>query len=159
VAEAIREPALRTAVESFWDEAERVLDGTGARDLEVPRYRRNLLTRFENARIEHRLAQISAEGSAKVRMRAVPVALAERAAGRDAAASLAVVAAWVAFVLAGEYVVDGDLDRVREAARGARRTAVPRLVALLSDELAQDRDAVSTVAEQVDAVLAVRTGR
>ena len=61
----------------FWDEAERHFPSR----VSTSRLRAALLERFENARIEHQLAQI-AEGLTKLRVRIVPVARAERAAGR-----------------------------------------------------------------------------
>jgi fructuronate reductase len=91
VAEAIADPALRGAVEALWDEASRHLpDG-----LDLPAYRAALVERFTNARIEHRLEQILLDTDQKLPIRIVPVALAERAAGRSAAACAAPIAAWV----------------------------------------------------------------
>ncbi|MDH2443352.1 mannitol dehydrogenase family protein [Amnibacterium sp. CER49] len=89
VASAVRDPVLRSAVERFWDEAARHLPAS----LDVERYRRSLLERFDNPRIEHRLAQIAEDSERKVRLRVAPVAEAELAAGRPASACAFVVAA------------------------------------------------------------------
>jgi fructuronate reductase len=90
VAEAIADPVCRSQVEALWDEAVRHLP-----DLELAAYRAALLERFANPRIGHRLAQINEDSRIKLRLRIVPVALAERAAGRPARACAAAVAAWL----------------------------------------------------------------
>ncbi|WP_432245576.1 mannitol dehydrogenase family protein [Arthrobacter sp. G.S.26] len=92
VAQALADPACRHAVEAFWDEAEANLPAEG---LDVPAYRAALLARFGNARIAHHLAQIAMDGTTKLRMRAVPVLRAERAAGRTGAAAALMIAAWL----------------------------------------------------------------
>jgi fructuronate reductase len=92
VAEALGDPLCRDAIEHFWDEAEANLP---AADLGIPAYRAALLDRFSNARIAHHLAQIAMDGSTKLRMRAVPVLRAERAAGRSGAAAALMIAAWM----------------------------------------------------------------
>ncbi|MGW3495997.1 mannitol dehydrogenase family protein [Streptomyces sp. NPDC001020] len=96
VADAIRDPACRTAVENLWDAAARHL--TDQR-LAVPEYRRQLLMRFHNPRIAHHLTQIAMEGSTKLRARILPVVEAEQAAGRDLGPALRCVAAWSDHVL------------------------------------------------------------
>ena len=83
VAAAIADPITRREVIALWDEATRHLP---AEMLDLERYRRDLLQRFENARIEHRLEQIASDATTKLRVRVVPVALAERAEGRRASA-------------------------------------------------------------------------
>ncbi|UOE43457.1 mannitol dehydrogenase family protein [Agromyces larvae] len=90
VADAVADPACRSALDAFWTEAARAV----ARDVDTVDYRRALIERFENRRIEHRLAQIAVDTATKLRLRVQPVIEAERAAGRDAAASTAVVDAW-----------------------------------------------------------------
>lgn len=92
VAEALADAACREAVEAFWDEAEANLPGA---ELGIPEYRAALLARFSNARIAHNLAQIALDGSTKLRMRAIPVLQAERAAGRSGAAAALMIAAWM----------------------------------------------------------------
>jgi fructuronate reductase len=89
VAEAIDDDVCRAAVIALWEEAGRHLPG-----IDVTTYCAQLLARWENHRIEHQLSQIALDGAEKLRVRVVPVALLELAAGRDAAACAAVVAAW-----------------------------------------------------------------
>ncbi|HKU01591.1 MAG TPA: mannitol dehydrogenase family protein [Arthrobacter sp.] len=96
VAGALADPVCLAAVERFWDEAEANLTGPAhGADLQVPAYREQLLERFRNARIAHHLAQIAMDGSTKLRMRAVPVLLAERQQGRSGEASALMIAAWL----------------------------------------------------------------
>ena len=76
VAEAMADATCRAWLEGWWDEAAAHLD------LDAGDYRAALLERFENPRIQHRLAQIAADGSQKLPVRVLPVLRAERAAGR-----------------------------------------------------------------------------
>ncbi|MEZ0448002.1 mannitol dehydrogenase family protein [Cellulomonas sp. ICMP 17802] len=90
VAEAFADPDCRARLEQLWSEAAAVLplpveDATAA-----------LRTRFANARIEHRLAQIAKDGSAKLPVRILAVAQERAAAGLPVGrAGAGVVAAWI----------------------------------------------------------------
>jgi len=90
VAEAFADPVCRDQVDALWDEAARNLPG-----VETDDYRRALAARFANPRIVHRLDQIAEGASTKMRLRIVPIARAERAAGRSAAACATAIAAWI----------------------------------------------------------------
>lgn len=140
VAEAIADPAIRKRVLALWDEAAAHLD---REQLDLGRYLPALLVRFENGRIEHRLSQIAQEGMAKLRVRVVPVAAAERAAGRDAGGAAFPIAAWAALVLHGDALVDAQRDAVIAAAGAA--DPVRSLIALLDEALAVDEEFVQTV--------------
>ncbi|MCX6499509.1 MAG: mannitol dehydrogenase family protein [Arthrobacter sp.] len=132
VAEALADPLCRQAVERFWDEAEANLP---AGELQLPAYRAALLERFGNARIAHHLAQIAMDGSTKLRMRAVPVLLAERAQGRSGAAAALMIAAWMDFAAAADGLHDplaADIAAAK-ARSGDQRTRA--LLALVSPEL------------------------
>lgn len=85
VATAIADPDCRALVTGFWDEAARHLTAPG---LDIPAYRSQLLERFANPRIEHRLAQIGDQAPTKVRVRLLPVLRAERAAGHSGDATI-----------------------------------------------------------------------
>lgn len=100
VAQALADPQCAAWVEQFWDEAEASLP---AGDLNIPAYRQALLERFGNARIAHHLTQIAMDGSSKLRLRAVPVYKAERAAGRTGLGALRMIAAWVGYVQATHH--------------------------------------------------------
>ncbi|MBW9120464.1 mannitol dehydrogenase family protein [Microbacterium trichothecenolyticum] len=126
VSEAIADPVCRDAVEDFWDDAQRSLpEGLG-----VPAYREALLGRFANPRIAHLLAQIALDSATKMRLRIVPVAERERAAGRSASGAAGAVAAW----LAADGVV-GD---------------PPARLAEVSAALADDDEFVAEVARALD---------
>jgi fructuronate reductase len=103
VAQAITDPVCREAVIEFWAEGRRAIDDES---LGLDAYCAALLERFENPRIRHELAQIALDAETKLRLRIVPVARAERAAGRDADGCARAVAAWCA--LAGGRVEDLD---------------------------------------------------
>jgi fructuronate reductase len=127
-------------VERFWDEAESNLHGPAgnAAELRIPAYRAALLERFGNGRIAHHLAQIAMDGSTKLRMRAVPVLLAERAHGRSGAAAALMIAAWMDFAATAGVLQDplaADVAKAN-ALDGAERTRA--LLALLSPDLAAD---------------------
>jgi fructuronate reductase len=92
VAEAIADPWLRSAVELLWGDASRQLPT----NLDLPAYCAALSERFSNPRIEHQLTQIAEDGTHKLRLRIVPVCVAELDAGRVPAGGALAVAAWVA---------------------------------------------------------------
>ena len=146
VAEALADPRCLQAVEAFWDEAEtnlRELEGDGV-DLQIPAYRAALLARFRNARIAHHLAQIAMDGSTKLRMRAVPVMLAERAAGRSGAAAALMIAAWMDYTVGGP-VHDPLASEVAAANSLTGRERIRALVALVDPALAGDAAAVELI--------------
>ncbi|WP_104043145.1 mannitol dehydrogenase family protein [Arthrobacter sp. ZGTC412] len=144
VAQALADPQCLNAVESFWDEAEANLSG-GA-DLQIPAYRAALLARFGNARIAHHLAQIAMDGSTKLRMRAVPVLLAERAQGRSGAASALMIAAWIDFSAAAETFHDPLAIEVADANKLGGTERVQALLALVDPAVAAEDAVVELVA-------------
>jgi fructuronate reductase len=139
VADAIADRACRDLVETFWDGAERNLPG----ELDIPAYRRALLDRYENPRIEHRLDQIAADSSVKARLRIVPVAVRELAQERPASGCAQALAAFLAASDAKLLPVD----------RG--RPSRPRLEDL-SPELAASAEFADAVREWA-AILSVET--
>lgn len=144
VSEAIADEVCRASVVRFWDEARRTLaDET----LDLDAYCTALLARFGNARIRHHLAQIGTDGATKLRLRVVPTARAERAAGGDAAASALAIAAWIAAIRVGRYGAD------TEAARIAATGGDPRaLVAILDADLADDSGFLTTITADLSAL-------
>lgn len=146
VAQAIADPVLRSWVTALWDEAVRHLPAEG---LDLHEYRTALLRRFANSRIEHRLAQIGMEGVSKLRVRAVAIAVAERAEGRDGAASARAIGAWIALLIAGVELPDAHSAVVRAALEGGREGAPHRLLAVLDGDLARDADFVASVESAV----------
>ena len=147
VAQALADPLCLQAVEKFWNEAEANLSGTEAiaAELQIPAYRAALLSRFSNARIAHHLAQIAMDGSTKLRMRAVPVLQAERAAGRSGAAAALMIAAWMDYSAASDAFQDPLAEDVAAANRlsGPERTRA--LLALVDPALAADGTVVELI--------------
>jgi fructuronate reductase len=142
VSAAIGDPRLRRWVEQLWDEA---VQNLPTEALELDAYRRDLLARFENSRIEHRLAQIATDGLTKLRVRVVEVARGERAAGRDAVGCARVIAAWAALLLSGRRLADAQFAAVAQALGDADPDAVRRLIALLDAGLSRDTGFVASV--------------
>ena len=152
VADAMADPLCRGWVNDFWDDAVRHLP---AELLELDEYRAALIQRFDNARIEHRLAQISAEAVTKLRVRIAPTIVAERADGRAAAAGIRAIGSWVSLVLSGREMVDAESAAIAAAAAHPTEVAIRQLVALIDPRLADDAtivaDITAVVAEQQDA--------
>jgi fructuronate reductase len=136
VHEAVSDPACRARVEDFWDEAARHLPD----ELDVPAYRRSLLDRYDNPRIEHRLDQIGQDGSLKLRMRVVPVVLAERAAGRSGGAGIRTVASWIALMLEQGSAPDPQRDAIEAAVAQDPDDAVRSLTLLIDPALLRHPD-------------------
>ncbi|WP_223949274.1 mannitol dehydrogenase family protein [Arthrobacter sp. NtRootA1] len=142
VAEALADPTCRKAVEDFWDEAARHLT---AEELDIPQYRQALLDRFSNARIAHRLMQIAADGTTKLRMRAVPVLMAERAAGRSGAGSALMIAAWIDYIATTKDFQDPLRLEIQAANALKGEDRVEALLRLVSAGLAEDPQIVALV--------------
>jgi fructuronate reductase len=150
--EAVADPACRAEVEAFWDEAASHLElgGEAVRD-----YRAALLGRFANPRVRHRLAQIAADGSTKLRVRVLPPLRAERAVGRLPVGGASALAAWVLHLRGhGAPVQDRGADAARAAATsGDLVTAVPAVLETLEPGLGGDADLVALVRERADLLL------
>ncbi|UKA64875.1 mannitol dehydrogenase family protein [Arthrobacter sp. FW306-04-A] len=142
VAEALADESCRRAVEDFWDEAAANLHGD---ELRIPEYRAALLERFENSRIAHHLAQIAMDGSTKLRMRAVPVLRAERAAGRSGEAAARMIAAWSAYTASATGLQDPRAADIAAANALVGRARLEALLGLVDPELAADAGIVDLV--------------
>ncbi|MEW9870822.1 mannitol dehydrogenase family protein [Arthrobacter sp. HS15c] len=139
VTEALFDSVCRDAVEEFWDEAARHLPD----NLCIPEYRAALLERFRNSRIPHHLAQIAMDGTTKLRMRALPVLAAERAAGHSGDGAARMIAAWLAYLSAAARFQDPLAAEINNAnaLKGSERTVA--LLALLAPDLAGDAGLVT----------------
>lgn len=142
VAEALADDFCRRAVEDFWDEAAASLQGE---DLRIPEYRAALLERFGNSRIAHHLAQIAMDGSAKLRMRALPVLRAERAAGRSGQAAARMIAAWSAYTATATGLQDPLAEDIAAANLLTGRARVEALLGLVDPDLVADAGIVDLV--------------
>ncbi len=144
VADAIADPEVAGWVEEWWDAAARHLTLPAA---DVEAYRRALLGRFSNPQIRHLLAQIAADGSQKVPIRALPVLLAERAAGSLPEGVTRLLAAWVAHLRGhGVPVTDAHADEVTALAVGTVHEAVATTLAWLGVD---DGEVAAQVERQV----------
>jgi fructuronate reductase len=142
VAEAVGDPVCRGWLDRWWDEAVRHVPLPAA---DLTAYRAALLERFGNPRIRHTLAQIAADGSQKLPVRALPVLRAERAAGRMPSGAVRIIAAWIDHLRgAGAPVNDAGAAPYRERAGSARD-----VVALLAPDLAGDKALIDAVGETV----------
>jgi fructuronate reductase len=151
VSEAMRDARLRAWVDELWGEAGRALPAAG---LDLPGYRDQLCRRFGNPRIEHRLPQIAADGTAKLRQRVLPVLAAALRRGDDGHAATRVVAAWVAWLLhTDEPVVDPAAARLDEARRRASLRHPERLLEVLDARLATDGRVLTQLRAALDDVV------
>ncbi|HET8594918.1 MAG TPA: mannitol dehydrogenase family protein, partial [Intrasporangium sp.] len=148
VADAIADAEVLGWVEAWWD--------TAARHLSLPAddvtaYRQALLERFRNPQIRHLLAQIAADGSQKVPIRAVPVIRAELDQGRVAEGATRTVAAWIAHLRGhGAPVQDAHADDVMPLGEGSPGDAVRRTLTWLGlDPDAEDGRLAETVERQL----------
>lgn len=146
VADAVGDAACTAELDAFWDEATAHLDQPG---LDIPAYRAALLGRFRNTRIEHLLEQIGADGSTKLRMRAVPVLRAERSAGRTGEAAARAIAAWIDFLARrhddGRAPADAEAGRLTGLLELSGKDLTRGLVAVLDADLGADAAVVDLV--------------
>lgn len=146
VADAIADAVVVGWVQEWWR--------TASAHVALPRadtvaYCAALLERFGNARIEHKLAQIAADGSQKLRVRVLPVVRAERQAGRLPVGAVRVLGAWLAHLRGlGVPVTDPPAANLVKAMMSSRGLDGARdAVAFLDPELAGDEELVAAVAE------------
>jgi fructuronate reductase len=149
--EAIADPACRSWVETFWDEACRhlTLPATNLAD-----YRAALLTRFANPQMRDQLARIAADGSAKLPVRTLPTLRAERTAGRIPTGCATTIAAWILHLGGlGAPIKDPGAAAAQQAANsGELPVAVPAVLNVLEPGLGDDQDLVQAVLGQADAI-------
>jgi fructuronate reductase len=139
VSDAIADPVVRQWVQQWWDAASAHLSLPAD---DIATYRQALLDRYANANIRHLLAQIAADGSQKVPIRAVPVIR----AGADPGATR-LVAAWIAHLRGhGAPVADVRSDVVIALADGPAAAAVTNVVEWLG---LGDADIEVTVGKQL----------
>ena len=122
VADAIADPKVSDWVEQWWDAAGRHLSLPPD---DVTSYRTALLERFANPHIRHLLAQIAADGSQKIPIRAVPVITADLVEGRVEPGAVRLVSSWIAHLRGlGAPVTDTHESEVRALAAGRLEDAV-----------------------------------
>ena len=146
VDQAIAHREVRALVEKLWDEARSTLP---LPDDELDAYTAALEERFRNPRLADALIRIAADGSAKLRVRALPV-IAERGGPEKAPGAVAAVAAWTAWVTdrvrGGHDVADPRAEGItRAVAHDDDLERVTALVALLGVEGAEAQALVEAV--------------
>lgn len=116
VADAVADARCLAWVNQWWDEACPQLPLPQVR---LAAYRRALVERFRNPNIRHALAQIAADGSLKLPVRAVPTIRAELAAGRVPEGACRAIAAWALHLRGvGARVLDANASVVEALAAG-----------------------------------------
>jgi fructuronate reductase len=105
VHQAIADPHLRALVEHLMrDEAASSFAPAPGQNLE--HYADELLQRFANPALRHRLAQISMDGSQKIPQRWLATLAAHQSTGRSCPAILTALAAWMRFIRGDRWMVD-----------------------------------------------------
>jgi fructuronate reductase len=154
VAEAVDDATCLTWLRRWWAEAAGELR---LPTIEVAAYEEQLLTRFGNPRVAHRLEQIAADGSQKLPVRVLPTLRYARAAGTLPPGAACVLAAWTCHLRGGGApVTDVRAAELVTLAAGPSAAAVARVLAALDPALADDEELGATVASFVDAI--ERTG-
>lgn len=105
VHQAVADPAIRPVIEAIMrDEAAATLDP--ASGIDASAYADELLDRFANSALQHRLMQIAMDGSQKIPQRWLePLAISQKA-GRSCPATLRALGAWVRHVRGDLRTVD-----------------------------------------------------
>jgi fructuronate reductase len=141
VAEAVADEACERWVREWWSEAAaHVPQPAGV----MADYEEQLLRRFANPRMRYLLTQIAADGSQKLRVRALPILLRERGAGRRGEAGLRILACWIAYLRTEPLELS---DPLAEQLRESR--SISDILALLDPELAADDDILANLDELV----------
>jgi fructuronate reductase len=126
VHEAIADPGLRVLVDRLMRE-EAATSFTPAEGQDLAAYARQLISRFADPAVNHRLAQIAIDGSQKIPQRWLPVLAFHQREGRQCPAILDALAAWLRHVRGDLRPVDDPLAEKlaalwrREGAHGIAR--------------------------------------
>jgi fructuronate reductase len=101
--------------------------------LDLDTYRQQVLARFRNPAIVHKLDQIAIDGSQKLPYRLGDTLAANRASGHMPAHVVAALGGWIAFLIsrtrAGIAIVDPAADRLAQAASDAEPVTLVRRLA------------------------------
>ncbi len=143
IAEAIDDPDCLSAVQSWWAEASCHLPNWA----DPEGYTVQLLSRFKNARIEHRLEQIANDGLSKLRQRIVPVAKKDLAAGASTGAAATIIAAWIVASKGRLGFKDALLESHEQS---FMKIAVADAVALIDRDLGENAAFLSLVDSEVN---------
>jgi fructuronate reductase len=143
VDQAMGDDVCTALVTSWWDDARTQIDLPSD---ETDAYARDLVERYSNTAVQHRLAQIAGDGSQKLPIRIAPVLLATRAAGGRCTAGVTTLAAYLLHLRgSGVPVNDVSAEALQEAAAGDLTEAAGRVLGLLDQRLTEG-DLVADVA-------------
>jgi fructuronate reductase len=121
VADAMDDPDLSGFIERLIEED--IVPSLEPSPLDLRAYAGEILQRFRNPAIHHRLAQIAWDGSQKLPYRLLDTVLDAIGAGRPLERLAGPIAAWMLFIdrqtRAGADIVDPLADRLRGAAQGS----------------------------------------
>ncbi len=150
VHQALADEWVHARLVALWAEARRFLDADP--DEEALEYCAELERRWSNERLSHRLEQIAADGSFKLRERIVPTLAAARRAGVDAPACVLVLAGWIVHLRAdGPLAVrDRAIDRLAGVPGSPVGPAVADALGVLAEDLGRDSALSAQVAGEVD---------
>jgi len=128
VHEAVADPQLRSLVLALMrSEAAPTVDRAPGQDLEE--YAVQLLQRFDNPALDHRLSQIAMDGSQKIPQRWLATLSDNRSIGRQCPAILRALGAWLRHVRGDSGFVDDPLaEQLAAAWRGNDLAGVAREV-------------------------------
>jgi fructuronate reductase len=123
VHEAIADPTIRQLVEALMGEAAPTIAAAPGQDL--ARYAADLIARFANTALNHRLIQIAMDGSQKIPQRWLETMAINQERGARNPAILAGIAAWIAHLRGTNGPLDDPkADVLTVAARGADPVAM-----------------------------------
>jgi fructuronate reductase len=108
VHQAVNDPAIRPLIERLLlEEAAPTIDAAEGQDLEA--YAADLLARFDNPALNHRLIQIAMDGSQKIPQRWLETLHHHQRDGRACPAILQALAAWILHVRGDRHPVDDPM--------------------------------------------------
>ncbi|HJS10345.1 mannitol dehydrogenase family protein [Sphingopyxis sp.] len=117
VHQAIADPDIRPVIERLMrEEAAPTIDAAPGQDLTA--YAGNLLDRFANPALNHRLIQIAMDGSQKIPQRWLETLAWHQAREQRCPSLEAAIAAWATFLRSDHPIDDPLADKLREAAAG-----------------------------------------
>ncbi|RZJ98559.1 MAG: mannitol dehydrogenase family protein [Brevundimonas sp.] len=160
VHEVIATPGGRAVVEGLWDEVVPTVPPQAGLDL--PAYRRQLLARFGNPALQHRLVQIAMDGSQKLPQRLFAPMLSRLKDGRAVDHLALATAVWIRWLGGRDDagrptpLDDPQADRLRRAVVGLAPRDQVHAVAALEDivppALGQRPDFIDAVAGALEVV-------
>ena len=148
VDQAIADVESRALVLSFWREACQQLNFAG---LALEQYQAQLLERFENPRISHRLEQIAIDGATKLAVRVAPIIEARMASDASVEASVEALCSWIRFVESRDQIQDAKSQMIERAKSTlGDRQRVTALIAIVSEPLAQNQAFIDRIQSNLE---------